>query len=269
MENLRAILAGCIADTVVTINLQYVQILIHLCHPYAIWISHVANAGAITGSRLVECRLNHRCKKSTIAIVDDAGEGDLLTIACDVFRPDGLGMIEFHPIIRDVPEGEGCSVVSLSVGRNLTSNTGQQLTIEEAIVGEAGVDAELTQFGELRIIRCPAQSISQTGKLLLINHADGIVVVEYPGIFCLWQFHDVVSDVKIACRQTVGLHDVFCTIVGLYGNEVRTLPVLYCFIRTRRGTVSIFISRATVCTRNIIAAATACKPGCDSEKAQE
>ena len=178
-------------------------------------------------------------------------------------------MIEFHPIIRDVPEGEGCSVVSLAVGRNLTSNTGQQLTIEEAIVGEAGVDAELTQLGKLRIIRCPAQSISQTGKLLLINHADGIVVIEHPGIFCLWQFHDVVSDVKIACRQTVGLHDVFCTIVGLYGNEVRTLPVLYCFIRTRRGTVSVFIFRATVSTRNIIAAATACKPGCDSEKAQE
>ena len=53
-------------------------------------------------------------------------------------------MIEFHPIIRDIPEGEGCSVVSLAVGRNLTSNTGQQLTIEEAIVGEAGFNAELT-----------------------------------------------------------------------------------------------------------------------------
>ena len=72
VENLRAILTGSIADTVVTINLQYVQILIHLCHPYAIRIFHVANAGAITGSRLVECRLNHRCKESSVAIVDDA-----------------------------------------------------------------------------------------------------------------------------------------------------------------------------------------------------
>ena len=149
MEYLRAILAGSIADSVVTINLQYVQILIHLCHPYAIRIFHVANAGTITGSRLVECRLNHRCKESSVAIVDDAGEGDLLTIACDVFRPDGLGVIEFHPIIRDVPEGEGGSVVSLAVGRNLTSNTGQQLVVEETVVGEAGIDAKLTQLGKL------------------------------------------------------------------------------------------------------------------------
>ena len=58
-------------------------------------------------------------------------------------------MIEFHPIIRDVPEGEGGSVVSLAVGRNLTSNTGQQLTIEETLVGEAGIDAELTQLRKL------------------------------------------------------------------------------------------------------------------------
>ena len=125
MEYLRAILAGSIADSVVTINLLYVQILVHLCHPYAIRIFHIANAGAIAGSRLVECRLNHCCKESSIAIVDDAGEGDLLTIACNIFRPDGLGMIEFHSVGSDVPEGEGGSVVSLAVGRNLTSHTGQ------------------------------------------------------------------------------------------------------------------------------------------------
>ena len=69
------------------------------------------------------------------------------------------------------------------------------------------------------------QAIAQASKLLLIHHADGIMVVEHPGVFRLRQLHDVVLDVEVACRQAIRLHDILRTIVRLHGDKIRTLAI--------------------------------------------
>ena len=69
MQHLRAVLSCGVADAVVAVHLEHIEVAVHLCHPATVGILHLADAGAVARSRLVEVGLHHGGEEGAVAVV--------------------------------------------------------------------------------------------------------------------------------------------------------------------------------------------------------
>ena len=90
----------------------YVESGVEACYPDTIGIFYVSHAGASVCPALFEARLYDSCEERPVAHIDDARECDLLPVARNILRPDGLLMVKYHSVAADVPKFERGAVVA-------------------------------------------------------------------------------------------------------------------------------------------------------------